>query len=93
MAKSVTLRFIRGNAVGAPIAGYLSDQMVVRYRIKRGKRIPEDRLRIAWLGGGFLAPIALLTYGVAAEYVGGKTGFAIALSCLFVCGTAVSAKV
>ncbi|KAF9554261.1 MFS general substrate transporter [Agrocybe pediades] len=79
-----------GNMIGAPLAGRLSDTIVVKYRKERGGAwYPEDRLRATIPGALFLIPLSVLGSGLLTEYVPGKVGLALNLCCLFVNGVGV----
>ncbi|KAF5330126.1 hypothetical protein D9611_010544 [Ephemerocybe angulata] len=80
-----------GNMIGAPLAGRISDAIVVRMRAKRGGVwYPEDRLRIALPGALFLAPASIWASGFVTEYVESKTlGLSLNLLCLFLNGLGV----
>ncbi|EAU80827.1 hypothetical protein CC1G_04937 [Coprinopsis cinerea okayama7 len=52
-----------GSMLGAPIAGRISDHLVVKWRSKRGMWYPEDRLRAALPGALFLVPLSVLFAG------------------------------
>jgi len=76
-----------GSALGAPIAGRLSDRIVVQWREKRGGRwVPEDRLRAALPGALILLPLSVLLSEVFTHYVAGTTGLMLNMGCLFVSG-------
>ncbi|KAF9256581.1 MFS general substrate transporter [Marasmius fiardii PR-910] len=73
-----------GNFVGAPIAGWLSDQVLKRMLKKRGGVwCPEDRLRPSWIGVGVLVPLSVLGVGIATQYVPGRVGLGLDMICLF----------
>ncbi|KAF9447241.1 MFS general substrate transporter [Macrolepiota fuliginosa MF-IS2] len=77
-----------GNAIGAPLSGWISDVVIIRWMRKRGGIwYPEDRLR-ATLGGIFL-PVAVILSGIITRYVPGVPGLAANLVCLFMTGVAV----
>lgn len=77
-----------GNAIGAPLSGWISDLVIVRWKRKRGGIwYPEDRLR-ATLFGTFL-PLAVVLSAVITKYVPGSVGLALNLVCLFFTGVAV----
>ncbi|KAF9460888.1 major facilitator superfamily domain-containing protein [Collybia nuda] len=79
-----------GNMIGAPLAGRLSDRVIVKWRQKRGGEwYPEDRLRAAMSGAMFLVPLSILCAGLVTEYVDGKLGLILNLLCLFVNGVGV----
>jgi MFS family permease len=75
--------------VGAPLAGRLSDRIVVYYRKKRGVWYPEDRLRAALPAALILVPLSVLISGLLTEYVPGTLGLTLNLVCLFVNGFGV----
>ena len=75
--------------VGAPLAGRLSDRIVVYYRKKRGSWYPEDRLRATLPSALTLVPLSVLTFGLLTEYVPGTLGLVLNLICLFVNGLGV----
>jgi len=76
-----------GSALGAPIAGRISDRVVVRWRERRGGRwVPEDRLRAALFGALVLLPLSVLLSGIFTHYVPGTTGLMLNMVCLFVSG-------
>ncbi|KIK93321.1 hypothetical protein PAXRUDRAFT_145325 [Paxillus rubicundulus Ve08.2h10] len=79
-----------GNFIGAPIAGYLSDMVVRRWKDKRnGVWVPEDRLRATYVGGLILVPLSLVVAGLTTTYIDGPVGLAINLICLFTNGLGV----
>lgn len=76
--------------VGSPLAGRLSDRVIVKWRQKRGGEwYPEDRLRAAMSGALFLVPLSILCAGIVTEYVDGPLGLILNLVCLFVNGVGV----
>ena len=78
-------------AVGAPIAGRISDAAVRRAKEERkGKWVPEDRLRAVWIGGLVLIPVSVTLAGFTTQYVDGTIGLVISLVCLFANGVGVS---
>jgi len=79
-----------GNLIGAPMAGKLSDMMVVRMRAQRGGVwVPEDRLRITLIGASVMVPLTVLLSGIFITYVDGMPGLVLNLICLFVNGLGV----
>ncbi|KAJ3513850.1 hypothetical protein NLJ89_g2716 [Agrocybe chaxingu] len=79
-----------GNMIGAPLAGRLSDQVVIRYRKDRGGIwYPEDRLRATIVGALVFIPLSVLFSGLLTEYVPGKIGLTLNLICLFINGIGV----
>ena len=78
------------NLVGAPLAGRLSDRIVVYYRKKRGGVwYPEDRLRATLPGALIVVPLSVLISGLLTEYVPGTLGLVLNLVCLFINGIGV----
>jgi len=76
--------------VGAPIAGRLSDRVIVRWREKRnGCLVPEDRLRAALPGALILLPLPVLLSGVFTHYVSGTLGLVLNMLCFFISGIGV----
>jgi hypothetical protein len=76
--------------VGAPIAGRISDRVIVQWREKRnGCLVPEDRLRAALPGALILLPIPVLLSGVFTHYVSGAPGLVLNMLCFFVSGIGV----
>ncbi|KIM80027.1 hypothetical protein PILCRDRAFT_73598 [Piloderma croceum F 1598] len=79
-----------GNIIGAPLAGRISDRLVIQWRKRRsGEWVPEDRLRGTLFGGGFLVPVSVLCSGFITHYVEGNVGLALNLVCLFFNGLGV----
>ncbi|KAF7773208.1 hypothetical protein Agabi119p4_5375 [Agaricus bisporus var. burnettii] len=70
-----------GNAVGAPISGWISDKMVIHYKAKRQYWYPEDRLRAA-LFGAYL-PITVFASAFVTEYIAGRLGIILNLVIFF----------
>ncbi|KAH7913869.1 MFS general substrate transporter [Hygrophoropsis aurantiaca] len=76
-----------GNLIGAPIAGRVSDRIMITLRLKRGgKSVPEDRIRGTEFGSFFLVPASLLLAGVASQYIDGPFGIILNLVALFMNG-------
>ena len=76
--------------VGAPIAGRLSDTVVIKWRERRkGVWYPEDRLRATWVGGLFMVPLSIAASGLITTYIGGPIGLWLNLLCLFTNGMGV----
>lgn len=76
-----------GGALGAPIAGRISDRVIVRWREKRnGCLVPEDRLRAALPGALIFLPIPVLLSGVFTHYVSGTLGLVLNMLCFFISG-------
>ncbi|KAJ6524044.1 major facilitator superfamily domain-containing protein [Mycena capillaripes] len=79
-----------GNILGAPLAGWLSDRTVIKWKAKRnGLWVPEDRLRGTQLGGLALVPLSILASGAITTFVGGHVGLVLNLCCFFVNGIGV----
>ncbi|KAJ6540049.1 hypothetical protein DFH09DRAFT_1323305 [Mycena vulgaris] len=79
-----------GNILGAPLAGYLSDHMLIKWRAKRGGVwVAEDRLRSAQLGALLLVPTSILASGLITTFVPGRLGLVLNLICFFVNGVGV----
>ncbi|KAF5349687.1 hypothetical protein D9756_008816 [Leucocoprinus leucothites] len=77
-----------GNAIGAPLSGWISDIVIIRSKGKRGGLwYPEDRLRAA-LFGVFL-PVTVILSAVFTKYISGTMGLVLNLICLFFTGVAV----
>ncbi|KAA1475901.1 MFS general substrate transporter [Dentipellis sp. KUC8613] len=79
-----------GNIIGAPLAGRISDIIVVRWRKKRGGVwVPEDRLRGTMVGALVFVPMSVLLCGIITHYVDGRAGVVLNLICLFFNGIGV----
>lgn len=76
--------------VGAPIAGRMSDQILIKWKRRRGEWVPEDRLRAALFAAATLAPLSVLFSGILTAWGGGTVSLVLNLVCLFVNGLAVS---
>lgn len=74
--------------VGAPLSGWVSDKIVIKYKRIRGYWYPEDRLRASF-SGAFL-PFSVLASGLITKYIPGTIGLALNLVCLFISGVGVS---
>jgi MFS family permease len=75
--------------VGAPLAGYLSDRIVVTWREKRGSWYPEDRLRATLIGAAFLVPISTLAIGIIIDNIPGPLGLSLIMFGMFLNGIGV----
>ncbi|KAJ3572662.1 hypothetical protein NP233_g2933 [Leucocoprinus birnbaumii] len=75
-----------GKAVGAPLAGWISDKVVSTYKKKRGYWYPEDRLRASLFSS--FSPLCVLGSGITTKYVPGTLGLVLNLVCLFFSGVA-----
>lgn len=75
--------------VGAPIAGRLSDMIIVRARAKRGTWVPEDRLRASVPAIAVLVPVSLLAFGLTIKFIPGTAGLVVCLVLLFIHGVGV----
>ncbi|KXN82691.1 Quinidine resistance protein 1 [Leucoagaricus sp. SymC.cos] len=73
-----------GNAIGAPLSGWISDKIVIKYKKQRGYWYPEDRLR-ACLFSCYL-PITVLASGLITKYIPGTRGLVLNLICFFING-------
>ncbi|KAF5347133.1 hypothetical protein D9756_010964 [Leucocoprinus leucothites] len=79
-----------GNMIGAPIAGRISDKIIVKWKKERGGVwYPEDRLRATFFGGLVLVPVSVLGCGLVTEYIEGHLGLVLNLILLFVNGLGV----
>lgn len=79
-----------GNFVGAPLSGYISDRMVIKWRKRRGNVwVPEDRLRAALPGAAVMVPCSILFSGLVTQFVPGKVGLVANLVLLFTNGLGV----
>jgi MFS family permease len=78
--------------VAAPLAGRISDMIVVRYRARRGGVwYPEDRIRGTLVGALIIVPVSIIGSGIVTTYVEDrKVGLALNLVCLFLNGFGVS---
>jgi len=56
-----------GYLLGSFVGGRYADHVVKKYIVKRGERVPEDRLRscLPFLGG--IIPVCMLIYGWSVE--------------------------
>jgi len=73
-----------GNMIGAPLAGRLSDKVIIKWRNRReGIWYPEDRLRAGLGAALFLVPLSILFSGLLTQFVPGKVGLVLNLVCLF----------
>ena len=78
-------------AVGAPLAGRISDHNIQKWRKNRGdKWVPEDRLRGTLFAAAVLVPLSVLAIGVITQYVEGRLGLTLNLVFLFFNGFGVS---
>jgi hypothetical protein len=76
--------------VGALLAGRISDEIIIKWRRKRGGVwYPEDRLRAAYLGGLVFAPLSVLGCGFMTEFIEGRAGLMLNLIFLFMNGLGV----
>ncbi|KAK0229259.1 MFS general substrate transporter [Armillaria nabsnona] len=68
-----------GNIIGAPLAGRLSDRVVIASRRQYGidSWRPEERLKAALVGALILVPLPVLLSGVITQYVDGKIGLVL----------------
>lgn len=76
--------------MGAPLAGWISDKQLIKWRKRRGgKWVPEDRLRGLWFGGGICTPLSVLLFGLVTRYIAGTVGLTLDLILLFINGLGV----
>jgi len=75
------------STVGAPLSGWISDKIVIRYKKLRGYWFPEDRLRACLYS--FYLPITVLASGLITKYIPGTLGLALNLICFFINGIGV----
>ncbi|KAJ6558447.1 MFS general substrate transporter [Mycena vulgaris] len=79
-----------GNIIGAPLAGMLSDRMVIKWRKRRGGVwVPEDRLRATLFGAATLVPLSIVLCGLLTQFVEGPLGLFLNLVCFFFNGLGV----
>ncbi|KAF7375881.1 MFS general substrate transporter [Mycena sanguinolenta] len=79
-----------GNLIGSPIAGMLSDRMVIKWRKRRGGEwVPEDRLRATLFAAAILVPLSIVLCGVITHFVPGPLGLFLNLICFFLNGLGV----
>ncbi|PCH38486.1 MFS general substrate transporter [Wolfiporia cocos MD-104 SS10] len=79
-----------GNITGAPLAGRISDHVVVKWRLRRhGEWVPEDRLRATLLPAATLVPLSVLLSGLTTQFIEGKPGIVLNVICLFMNGIGV----
>ncbi|KAF5349611.1 hypothetical protein D9756_008846 [Leucocoprinus leucothites] len=67
--------------VGAPLAGWISDKVVVKYKKKRGYWYLEDCLRASMFS--CYLPLCVLGSALITKYVPGRLGLTLNLICLF----------
>jgi len=79
-----------GNIIGAPLAGHISDLLILRWRKRRGGEwVPEDRLRVTLIGAAIFVPLSVLCSGLITHYIEGRLGLGLNLICLFFNGLGV----
>ncbi|KAI0338590.1 MFS general substrate transporter [Trametopsis cervina] len=79
-----------GSCIGAPLAGVVSDQVIIRARKWRGGvYVPEDRLLATLVGGGILVPCSILCLALSLRYLEGTLGLTIICLCYFMNGLGV----
>ncbi|KAI0039965.1 MFS general substrate transporter [Auriscalpium vulgare] len=79
-----------GNIIGAPLAGRISDHVVVSWRKRRGGAwVPEDRLRAAFASALVLVPLSVLLAGAVMQFVEARVGAVLVMICLFLNGLGV----
>ena len=78
------------STVGAPLAGRMSDRMIMKWKKRRnGVWHPEDRLRATILSAVVLVPLSVLCSGLLIQYVPGPLGLVLTLICFFMNGIGV----
>ncbi|EGV66041.1 hypothetical protein CANTEDRAFT_119151 [Yamadazyma tenuis ATCC 10573] len=75
-----------GYVTGSFIGGPWADWTVKRYMKKKGRRVPEDRLRTVLIPLGIMYPVSTMIYGWSIEYK--KGGMAVPIIFLFMGGVA-----
>ncbi|KII89528.1 hypothetical protein PLICRDRAFT_109834 [Plicaturopsis crispa FD-325 SS-3] len=79
-----------GNITGAPLAGWYSDRVVVKWRKRRGGVwVPEDRLRATLSGALVLVPLSVFSAGLFMTYVPGTLGLTLTLICFYFNGVGI----
>ncbi|KAJ7502894.1 MFS general substrate transporter [Mycena galericulata] len=79
-----------GNIIGAPLAGILSDRVVIKWRKQRGGVwVAEDRLRATLFGAATLVPLSVVLCGLITHFVEGSLGLFLNLVCFFFNGLGV----
>ncbi|KAJ6602152.1 major facilitator superfamily domain-containing protein [Mycena sp. CBHHK59/15] len=79
-----------GNIIGAPLAGMLSDRIIVKWRKRRGGTwVPEDRLRATLFGAATFVPLSVVLCGLITHFVSGPFGLALNLVSFFFNGLGV----
>ena len=75
-----------GFLVGSFFGGKWADSVVKKWIAKRGKRVPEDRIRRVIIPLGIVYPVSILIYGWSIEKA--KGGMAVPIIFMFLCGAA-----
>ncbi|KAJ7188591.1 MFS general substrate transporter [Mycena filopes] len=79
-----------GNIIGAPVAGMISDRMVIKWRkLRNGEWVPEDRLRATLWPAATVVPLSVVLCGLITHYVPGPLGLTLNLISFFLNGIAV----
>ncbi|KAJ7782795.1 MFS general substrate transporter [Mycena metata] len=79
-----------GNIIGAPVAGILSDRMVIKWRkLRGGEWVPEDRLRATLWPGATIVPLSVVFCGLITTYIPGPLGLTLNLISFFFNGIGV----
>ncbi|KAI0689302.1 major facilitator superfamily domain-containing protein [Cytidiella melzeri] len=79
-----------GNCIGAPLAGMISDRILVAARKRRGGVwVPEDRLYATLVGAGVFVPCSVLFVGLILQFVHGTLGLVLICVCFFFNGLGV----
>lgn len=75
-----------GFLFGSFFGGKWADSVVKKWMAKRGRRVPEDRIRQVMIPLGVVYPVSLLIYGWSVEKE--KGGMAVPIIFMFLCGVA-----
>ena len=75
-----------GYIIAAQFTGRYSDYTLAYWLKRRGHYNPEDRLRAAFWGGGFILPGSVLAIGWVMERVKGAAGLTLAVILLLANG-------
>ncbi|EPQ54301.1 hypothetical protein GLOTRDRAFT_44234 [Gloeophyllum trabeum ATCC 11539] len=87
---SVGLGSLLRHPVGSPLAGYMSDRIIVKWQVKwNGIWLPEDSLRAAIPRLHVLAPLSIVCSSFIMEYMPRLSRIILNLFCLFVNGVGV----
>ena len=64
--------------------------MVVMWRKKRGRWVPEDRLRATLWAAAIVVPFSVLLSGLTTQYIDGTVGLTLNLVLFFLNGVGVT---